>query len=425
MSEPPAARARLPFHRLPIGLRIGLGFLLPLLALVGLGVMTSADIGRTAASTRTMYRHPLVLIRSLAQIRFTAIRLDQQAHTAMMGGATATDKLAARSRIVAAALAVVEQRYLGPHRDIRALRRDTDAYVGMIRQVIGLAGNGDPDRAGALYRERNPVLLPRLLQNVTTMIDFASGKARALLAASQAARTQTLRTSWAIVAAAFAASALMAFFTAIGVTRPLAALRHTMARLAEGDRDATIPGRDRGDEIGAMAGTVAVFKDAMAETERLRAAAAMQSDLQQQRAERVTALSRAFDAAATRRLDTVARAAEDLHTTAEQMTATAEEAARRAGSVDAAAGHTSGNVHAVAAAAEELTASVSEIARQVGQATEVTGKAVGEADAVTTQVRALAEAANKIGEVVDLINQIASQTNLLALNATIEAARAG
>jgi methyl-accepting chemotaxis protein len=40
-------------------------------------------------------------------------------------------------------------------------------------------------------------------------------------------------------------------------------------------------------------------------------------------------------------------------------------------------------------------------------------------------VKALSEAATKIGEVVDLINNIAGQTNLLALNATIEAARAG
>ena len=35
------------------------------------------------------------------------------------------------------------------------------------------------------------------------------------------------------------------------------------------------------------------------------------------------------------------------------------------------------------------------------------------------------QAATRIGEVVQLINEIASQTNLLALNATIEAARAG
>ncbi|UCH74723.1 MAG: methyl-accepting chemotaxis protein, partial [Rhodospirillales bacterium] len=37
----------------------------------------------------------------------------------------------------------------------------------------------------------------------------------------------------------------------------------------------------------------------------------------------------------------------------------------------------------------------------------------------------LTKAAARIGEVVDLINDIAGQTNLLALNATIEAARAG
>src|SRR5690606_3955923 len=41
------------------------------------------------------------------------------------------------------------------------------------------------------------------------------------------------------------------------------------------------------------------------------------------------------------------------------------------------------------------------------------------------QVQGLADAAQRIGEVVQLITDIASQTNLLALNATIEAARAG
>jgi methyl-accepting chemotaxis protein len=40
-------------------------------------------------------------------------------------------------------------------------------------------------------------------------------------------------------------------------------------------------------------------------------------------------------------------------------------------------------------------------------------------------MQGLAAAVQKIGQVVALINNIASQTNLLALNATIEAARAG
>jgi methyl-accepting chemotaxis protein len=41
------------------------------------------------------------------------------------------------------------------------------------------------------------------------------------------------------------------------------------------------------------------------------------------------------------------------------------------------------------------------------------------------KVEGLAKAATTIGDVVGLINDVASQTNLLALNATIEAARAG
>ena len=50
---------------------------------------------------------------------------------------------------------------------------------------------------------------------------------------------------------------------------------------------------------------------------------------------------------------------------------------------------------------------------------------VGEAALTNEKVEGLAKTASAIGDVVELINDVASQTNLLALNATIEAARAG
>ncbi|MBI3444103.1 MAG: methyl-accepting chemotaxis protein, partial [Magnetospirillum sp.] len=69
--------------------------------------------------------------------------------------------------------------------------------------------------------------------------------------------------------------------------------------------------------------------------------------------------------------------------------------------------------------------SVSEIGRQVSESAQVARNAVEEAAHSDAIVRGLADAAGRIGEVINLINDIASQTNLLALNATIEAARAG
>jgi methyl-accepting chemotaxis protein len=94
-------------------------------------------------------------------------------------------------------------------------------------------------------------------------------------------------------------------------------------------------------------------------------------------------------------------------------------------SLAAAAEQTNQQSSTVSSASEELAASVNEISRQIAESMRVVGTAVNEAKRSEQMVSDLVNAAQKIGDVTQIINDIASQTNLLALNATIEAARAG
>ena len=110
-------------------------------------------------------------------------------------------------------------------------------------------------------------------------------------------------------------------------------------------------------------------------------------------------------------VESVSAAATEMQASSESMVSTSDEANSRAGTV--------------ASASEELSASISEIAQQVSRSSSISQEAVNEAQRSNEGIQGLAEAAQRIGDVVKLINDIASQTNLLALNATIEAARAG
>jgi methyl-accepting chemotaxis protein len=133
----------------------------------------------------------------------------------------------------------------------------------------------------------------------------------------------------------------------------------------------------------------------------------------------------AFAASMTGVVETVGRAAGTLQGDAQSLSNAAEKSSRQAMTVATASEQASSNVQTVASAAEQLSHSISEIARQVAKSSQVAAAAVRQAGETSGTMKSLAEAADRIGEVVRLINDIASQTNLLALNATIEAARAG
>ena len=221
-------------------------------------------------------------------------------------------------------------------------------------------------------------------------------------------------------------SGSFAWMISRSISIPLGQLGGRMKALANGELDGDIPGIGRGDEVGAMASTVQIFKD---NAVRIRGLEKAEAETQQRAAaERRTAmegLANDFERSVNGIVRSVSTAAAGMQTTAQSMTATASDASARAATVGSASESASNNVGTVAAAAEELSSSVAEISRQVTRSSEIASKAVGDAERTNATVQVLSIGAEKIGEVVKLIHSIAAQTNLLALNATIEAARAG
>jgi len=234
--------------------------------------------------------------------------------------------------------------------------------------------------------------------------------------------TQLILVAGALVAGLLA---LLAAVLARRISIPIKTLTTAMRSLAGGDHDVEVPAVERSDEVGTMAAAVVVFKENAVKTQRLEAQRREEETRKTTRQSRIEERIGAFERSVQGALNVLATASGRMKATAESMSATAEQTRSQAAAVSGAAAEASENVETVAAATEEMSSSITEISRQMAKTSDIATRAVQEAAHTGTTMQELDHAAQKIGQVVQLINDIAAQTNLLALNATIEAARAG
>jgi methyl-accepting chemotaxis protein len=197
-------------------------------------------------------------------------------------------------------------------------------------------------------------------------------------------------------------------------------------KIAGGRADVTVPYTDAANEIGEMARSVDVFRQNLIRVRELaKKAEETEGRIEEGRKQEMARMADQFEHAVGGIVTAVSNASTELQEAAQALASSASDTSHQSTIVAAASEQASANVGTVAAAAEQLSGSIREISRQVASSAEIAQKAVKEAELTTSQVSSLSVGAQKIGAIVDLINDIASKTNLLALNATIEAARAG
>jgi methyl-accepting chemotaxis protein len=267
----------------------------------------------------------------------------------------------------------------------------------------------------------------REVQTITQNIRVeAVANQTALVDAAHAQSEQSALTNIVVAAVGVLVALALALGIAMSILRPLKRVNGDMTRLSENDTHINLVDVTRRDEFGAMARTVAIFRENALKIEQMaEERITLQRIEEEKRRASLGAMAETIEGETTGLVKSVSHQVTRMREAVIEVAAAAERVTTQTETATSAAHDSQSHSNAIGDAASRLTTAIGSIANRVERQREIAQDAVGSTDQSARAVDDLREVATSIEQIVDLIRGIAGQTNMLALNATIEAARAG
>lgn len=228
------------------------------------------------------------------------------------------------------------------------------------------------------------------------------------------------------IAIAVVVNGFVGWYIHSSTTKRITFLGERMRDLTENRLEIDVPYLKTRDQLGSMARKVQIFKENAINLRKLQSEqASLREKAESDRKELLGGMADTMDESVNMIAGKLNDSANALDKSSRTVADASRTVAQKMQDLYSIATQTSSNVGSVASSAQELSASIEEISRQVSRSSNITREAVSKAGKANHTIQGLAEGAQKIGDVIELVRNIAAQINLLALNATIEAARAG
>ena len=156
---------------------------------------------------------------------------------------------------------LIESQFLGDPRDVADVNTVLADWKRTFDDIAALVKAGRQAEARQLNDARRPALEAAAEKEIGEVVTFARAKAGSLSGQALAETGQAHSDILFILLALTALGLLTSLLITRSITRPIDRLRDFMVQLAEGRLSLEVPYQDHDNELGRMAGALAVFKD--------------------------------------------------------------------------------------------------------------------------------------------------------------------